>query len=284
MTASIAARLKKYYFNQNVCSVARGHRYDLYDYAAPFKYVPDREFMLSHMDMVYPCSDDGTNYLVAQYPEYASSIKTQRLGTMLHEPIKCERIPVFCLVSCAVVRPVKRLDKIINVVKILTKKGYKVQWTHLGGGPFYNEMVKEANAVLPEDTFHFAGQMTNEEVYNWYQNNSVSCFINLSDSEGVPVSIMEAMGFGIPIVATGVGGSREIVEHNVNGVVISDHENETSIADKIERLINMGDEDFHSLCLNSYKIWNEKCNAVSLYTHFYQELVNLYEKTDNRYQ
>ena len=48
-------------------------------------------------------------------------------------------------------------------------------------------------------------------------------FINLSDSEGIPVSIMEAMSVGIPIIARDVGGNREIVTNN-NGCLLEGDE------------------------------------------------------------
>ena len=45
-------------------------------------------------------------------------------------------------------------------------------------------------------------------------------FILPSYSEGMPVSILEAMSYAMPIITTDVGGIPEIVNHNVNGIVI----------------------------------------------------------------
>ena len=44
----------------------------------------------------------------------------------------------------------------------------------------------------------------------------VDLFLTVSANEGIPVSIMEAQSFGIPVIATDVGGISEIV-NNVNG-------------------------------------------------------------------
>ena len=46
---------------------------------------------------------------------------------------------------------------------------------------------------------------------DYYKNNIIDIFINLSASEGIPVSIMDAISFGIPCIATNVGGTGEIV-------------------------------------------------------------------------
>lgn len=49
--------------------------------------------------------------------------------------------------------------------------------------------------------------------------NDFDLFVNMSLSEGIPVSIMEAISFGIPIIATNVGGNAEIV-NDETGVLI----------------------------------------------------------------
>ena len=45
--------------------------------------------------------------------------------------------------------------------------------------------------------------------------------MNVSESEGIPVSIMEASSFGIPVIATNVGGVGEIVENGYNGLLLN---------------------------------------------------------------
>ena len=56
----------------------------------------------------------------------------------------------------------------------------------------------------------------------YYSANRVDLFISLSASEGLPVSMMEAISFGIPILATGVGGVPEIVNTSTGRLVKAD--------------------------------------------------------------
>lgn len=44
-----------------------------------------------------------------------------------------------------------------------------------------------------------------------YKTEHINLFVNTSDNEGIPVSIMEAQQFGIPAIARNVGGNREII-------------------------------------------------------------------------
>ena len=270
--ASITARIKDRVFQNKVRCITRGHRYDLYGYAAPCGFVPDREYALSHIDKIYPCSQDGVDYLKNKFPKFAEKIEVRRLGTMSQSPIKCVRKPVFTLVSCAGVRKVKRLDKIIDVVRIVNESGVRVRWVHIGDGPELESIKKVANKELRNGSFEFIGRLDNRAVYDWYKNNKVSCFINLSDSEGVPVAIMEAMSFGIPIVATDVGGTREIIENGKNGYIVSSEDNVEKIVYYINDLIRKSDEDYEEMCESSRSLWDERANAIRLYNVFFKDI------------
>ena len=58
--------------------------------------------------------------------------------------------------------------------------------------------------------FEFLGNIDNQDVVNFYNDNEIDLFVNASDTEGLPVSIMEAFSFGIPVVCRDVGGCAEI--------------------------------------------------------------------------
>ena len=73
-------------------------------------------------------------------------------------------------------------------------------------------------------TYEFKGNVDNAEILKYYRENSIDCFALLSEHEGAPVSIMEAESAGIPIVATDVGGVRELVDGN--GFLLSSNPSE----------------------------------------------------------
>ena len=275
ITASVAVRLKERVFHHQCVCISRGHRYDLYDYAAPCSYIPDREYMLKHIDAVYPCSEDGVRYLNQHYGEFADKITVGRLGTLEREKVTCEREPVFSIVSCSAVREVKRLDKIIDTVAYLNSKGYAIRWTHLGDGPYLDEVKKYAEKNLPEKLYRFAGRLANKDLFGWYATNPVSCFMNLSDSEGVPVAIMEVMSCGIPTIATDVGGTKEIVLNGVNGYVVQTTDPVEKIAASVIEMMELPEQAYQNMCREAIRIWNERSNAKELYRDFYEQLTAL---------
>ncbi|MEO8079832.1 MAG: glycosyltransferase, partial [Caldimonas sp.] len=81
-----------------------------------------------------------------------------------------------------------------------------------------------------------AGQRDNREVREHYATKPVDAFVLLSEQEGLPVSIQEAMSAGIPIVATAVGGVAEAVGAD-NGVLLGPDPALADVVDALERVV-----------------------------------------------
>ena len=207
----------------NITAVSRAHRHDLYEYASP-KPLPYRKRVLEMLDRVFCISEDGRNYLLHTYPSFAQKITVSRLGT---EDFGLSRSSEngFRILSCSSITEVKRIELIIAGVKRFAQsfEPEKVFWTHIGSGPLADQMITKARELVKCDNlkYSFAGQLTHVEVLDYFRNNPVDVFVNTSSSEGLPVSIMEAMSFGIPVVATDVGGNSELVSDDTGALLAS---------------------------------------------------------------
>lgn len=207
--ASILASLKR----QGVLAkyVARAHRFDIYSQYRTGNHHPFRAFQASTVDRVFPISHDGLEALVEDQPALKEKVVFSPLG--VDDCGEGPFIPVsdnqpLVLVSCAFMRPVKRIDLLPWVLSEVTRP---VIWHHFGGGPC-EELVRENAARLGSHiTIQLHGNTAHDDIINFYKHNVVHAFLNLSLSEGRPVSIMEALSFGIPIIATDAGGNRELV-------------------------------------------------------------------------
>ncbi|MFV0176249.1 glycosyltransferase [Empedobacter falsenii] len=122
------------------------------------------------------------------------------------------------IVTCSNIIPLKRLDLLI--VALANVKDIKIEWNHFGDGPLFKEIHQLAIAKLADNiTVKFHGRVNNIELMRYYQSNYVDLFVNLSQYEGIPVSIMEALSFGIPCFATNAGATSEIV-NEINGKLV----------------------------------------------------------------
>ena len=121
-------------------------------------------------------------------------------------------------------------------------------------------------------TCKFVGQLPNNQILKYYSENKVDCFIHTSEIEGgAPVSIMEAESAGIPIIATDVGGVREMIQNN--GILLSSNPTVDEIANAIEIIINSSDKEKEEMKRNSERIWNEKFDAKKNAKKFIEEVV-----------
>ena len=112
------------------------------------------------------------------------------------------------LVSCSELVPVKRVHLIIDILRHIETP---LRWVHFGDGRLMPELKTRVKELPDNINYELRGYVPNQGVLEFYQKNEVDLFVNVSESEGIPVSIMEAISFGIPILATDVGGVHEIV-------------------------------------------------------------------------
>jgi len=274
VTARIAVELKLDYFKDfEPYTISRAHGYDINEHVNLLKFLPEREFLLNYLDNVFPVSQNGVAFLKSKYPEYESKVEVRRLGTKKIEVEKQNANDYLHIVSCSVVRKLKRLDLLIDALTLLDEKNINFKWTHIGGGPQYEEIKKLAEKKLNKTKIEFTGFVKNSEVLEWYQNNPTTVFVNTSTSEGVPVSIMEAMSMSLPVIATDVGGTKEIVESDKTGYLLNSDCTKEEIVNALLKIKTMDKEEYKKMCQASYSLWNDKSNADKLYSDFAYELL-----------
>ncbi len=268
--ALIALMLKKRY-GYNCFS--RCHGVDLYLERHETQYLPLRDYLIENMDGVFPCSQNGTDYLLKAYPQYKNKIKTSYLGTVDLGERQIKKSKTFTIVTCSNIVKVKRLDKLIEVLAALNFKNIK--WVHFGSGELQSEVEKQAEELLHNSIeYEFKGQVSNSHVMDYYKNNDVDLFINVSSSEGLPVSIMEAISFGIPVIATDVGGTGEIVNYNT-GLLLSENFTVEQGVAKITEIYDMYFSDYESyldLRKTTRKFWCDNFNSEENYKKFVDNL------------
>ena len=130
--------------------------------------------------------------------------------------------------------PVKNQALILQAVKVLKNRGLDIRADFVGGGEKEDEYRALVQTLGLENVVTFHGLKANVHPY-LYQ---ADCFLLPSVYEGMPVTLIEAMGTGLPIVASWVGGIPDMIEHEVSGLLIKPELEE--LVSTMERIIADG--------------------------------------------
>ncbi|MES3004298.1 MAG: glycosyltransferase family 4 protein [Pseudomonadota bacterium] len=135
------------------------------------------------------------------------------------------------LVMVARMAPPKRHDLLLHALQVIQSRGGEPPRTLLaGGGPLLAKW-RQAAGNLGLDCVDFRGDIADVDA------TLARCqvFVLLSDHEGQPISVIEAMRAGLPVVASDLPGIRAQVTHGVEGLLTRN--DPAAIADVVERLV-----------------------------------------------
>lgn len=221
--------------------VSRMHGYDLFGERHPGGKVPLQSELVKNATKIYPVSKFGENYLKVKHPTEVAKFELARLGikpTTNFNPPSVDGI--FRIVSISNLVPIKRIPLLAKSLSLFQEKypELPIQWTHFGDG---QDLVKlegllKEHPKLKEAT-NLTGHVSQEFIRNYLQKVNVDLCVSVSSSEGGgPLALVEAASFGVPLMATQVGGSTELIQL-VGGVLLSSNPSIEEIAEKIHQLI-----------------------------------------------
>lgn len=127
--------------------------------------------------------------------------------------------------------PVKNHRLALDAAAALEGRG--IQVLMVGGGPLDPELREMARQRNLEGTVIFTGQV--EDVERYYQ--ALDLMMLTSHSEGSPMVVLEAMSFGVPVLATAVGGVPDVIRDGDNGLLIPAGDLGACVA-SLERLLD----------------------------------------------
>jgi glycosyltransferase involved in cell wall biosynthesis len=265
--------LKKKYF---VKCVTRTHRSDLYENVSEIGYQYYKTWMDKKLDKIFFISKHGYDYYlnyfaVSDFSKYSLSM----LGTHNRYNMNFQKGPAFTLVSCSAIIPVKRVHLIVRALAEIDN--IAICWVHIGDGSERDGIIDQIQKLLNNKnniSTSFVGSISNEKVLELYSKNYFDCFISCSESEGLPVSMMEALSFGIPIIATNVGGVPEIV-NNQTGILLDAKGDIQEIKSAIIEFYNFSNEKILSMRKAARSLWESDFNAETNYQKFAETLAEL---------
>jgi 1,2-diacylglycerol 3-alpha-glucosyltransferase len=161
--------------------------------------------------------------------------------------------------------------KLIGIAKEIKKKIPHFKMLIIGDGRKLQEMIDKTHKFKLEENIIFTGEVVRKILPRIYK--SVNLFITPSTSEVMPISILEAMASGIPVVAVKKSGLEEIVIDGKTGFLIQD--NPKKIAEKVYSLFS-DPGALHKLALGTYK------NALNYSAeNTAKKLIEVYQNKNN---
>jgi glycosyltransferase involved in cell wall biosynthesis len=165
----------------------------------------------------------------------------------------------------------KGVDILIKALAYLTKKR-SIKTIIVGTGWKENELKSLASSLGLLDNIDFVGMIPHEKISDYIIQADLCVFPSRRDN--CPLTILEAMAIGIPVIATPVGGIPELIRDGWSGV-LAEQENPQKLSEAIVDLLNDNEKrEYLSNNARRYISDNLTWDKVALkYNAFYESLL-----------
>lgn len=230
------------------------------------KYLSDYSTLFEQGDAILPMSDKEKEDLI-KLGCSAQKIVVHRMGVdlsqFIYKPRQPDRDGKIQLLSVARLAPKKGLAYGIRAVAEVLKKHPHLEYNIVGDGPLKEELQALINSLGVQENVKLLGWKRQEEVIQLTQAAHIflapSIISDDGDQEGIPVSIMEAMAQGLPVLSTLHAGIPELIREGESGFLVPERDVD-ALANRLaylvehpERWPEMGEagrnfiEEFHNV-------------------------------------
>lgn len=249
--------------------IARAHSLDVYFERTAIEYHPFRRFIFSRLNKLYFISENARSYFVAKHfltEEDKKKTAISRIGFSATAGFTDAPVTdTLRVISVGYVQALKRIDLIIETLALMD---VYVEWVHVGHSN-HNEQdfVAIQQYALqnlgnkPNIKYTFTGKTEKRDLFALYEQKPFDVFLNVSETEGIPVSMMEAMSYSVPVIGTNVGGVAEIVEDTKNGFLLSAYPNAEEVKQQLLRFAALPYTQRTQMRKHAYDTWNTRYNA-----------------------
>ena len=127
----------------------------------------------------------------------------------------------------------KNIKKIIRAISDLNDP--LIYLNIIGDGPELNQLQKISLESNNKDNIIFHGKLNRDDINHIFLKSDI--YIQASNYEGLPHSLLEAMSYGIPVLCTPVGECKEILGNEDRGYILDLPVSKNNITSKISEII-----------------------------------------------
>lgn len=259
--ATVAAlRLKERYPRLHV--ITRFHGGDLFQDRTILGWQILRSYIAEQCDKLFFVCEDGKRYFTDCWGHEEKAVVSY-IGTKKRKRVPIKDKDVLVLVSCSYLIPSKRVNLILEALQFIPAE-QKVEWHHYGNGELEDQLKKEAVKAQEKYKNHhifFHGEVQNHQIEEEYHLIGAQLFITTTASEGLPVSMMEAISMGIPAIGTRVNGIPELIDDTQSGFLLPCNLTPQQVANAIMRYARLSFCEKKKMSDAAFACWSEKFDA-----------------------
>jgi glycosyltransferase involved in cell wall biosynthesis len=249
--ASIVALLLKEFNKSQTSYTFTCHAYDIY--------VKNHWFNIlsKYADKVFSISNYNIGYILKHYTIDSKKLIYSPLGVFRPSDIpKSFNTQIVKIGFLSYFVGMKGIDYLLPAVKYLIDNNKMSLILEMAGdGPMKNKMVKFVEENSLKENIIFPGLVKNERKEEFFRSLDVFILPSISrgiETDGLPVVLMEAVSYGVPIISTKVTGIPEICIDNFNGYLIEPESIETLVSAIVKFCDNK--EKWSEFSMNSLEI------------------------------
>lgn len=190
---------------------ATAHRWDIYERNAFDVKARDATFIRT-------ISERGRDDLRAAMPSMSARIVRIPIGAAIPDLREnATTVPALRLVCPAALVPVKGHFDLLSALVLLRERGVPFHCTLAGEGPLREQLRERINDLELHDAVTVAGFVEQQRLHEWYRSGTFDAVVLASrhapsgEMEGIPSALVEAMAYGVPVVATDSGSVPELI-------------------------------------------------------------------------
>jgi len=232
-------------------------------------YFKNRWFtdLVNNAALSFSISEFNIRYVQKHYPNLNSKkIKLSRLGVYLPENTEIKDFPEkeINIGFISNLEEKKGIPFLMEAfLKLYQSKTEKYKLMIAGAGDYMQYIRKFIEQHKLEQAVSILGKVRDQKKIDFYRDTDIFVLPSIrtkNDMDGIPVVLMEAIAYGIPLISTDISGIPEICRNNYNGFLIEE-KNTSQIVAVVEKILNSKDV-YLKFSENSLQLAKEEYDLV----------------------
>jgi imidazole glycerol phosphate synthase glutamine amidotransferase subunit len=264
-SAFVLAKMKR--LNIIRRGVSRSHGADLYEERHPMSFLPYRNFIYENLDSIITISLHGRKHLIVNNLKHSHKFKMSRIGVPVQSHAIKSNKRQNKIISLSTITPVKNMECMVEALSLWN--GEPIEWHHIGAGR--GDKYEKAFLTLLEKklqnnskvTVYLHGWISPADIITKLKEISPLVLINTSSYEGIPVSMMEAISLGIPVIGPKICGIPELLSDKKNGLLLKENTPE-GVLEALNSIMDLSETEYlqfsEAAKKQQYLLFNETIN------------------------